>query len=137
MGKVFRADNLELKAALSTAVAALKAENPLIVTIGSAVQDLVKAYRDYMGTVGISSVSAETKASLDAVLSKFAAVIMHHDAAFVAEEVAEAERFQLDLQHQARAHMLAEKKQDFKEKMQKKQQEMKSDFEAFVAKFKK
>ncbi len=85
----------------------------------------------------VAIVSEDKEEALDAVLSKFAAVIMRHDAAFVAEEVAEAERLQLDLQHQARAHMLAEKKQDFKEKMQKKQEEMKADFEAFVAKFKK
>ncbi len=85
----------------------------------------------------VAIVSEDKEDALDAVLSKFAAIIMRHDAAFVAEEVAEAERLQRELQHQARAHMLAEKKQDFKEKMQKKQEEMKADFEAFIAKFKK
>ena len=85
----------------------------------------------------VAIVEEESELPLNTILTKFSAVVLRHDAAFVAEEVAEAERLQLDLQNQARARMMAEKKQDFKDKMQQKAEQLKADFEAFKARFKK
>jgi len=53
-----------LKAALDAAVTSLQAETLNILTIGNNMRGLIKAYRNYMGTVGISNLNADTETSV-------------------------------------------------------------------------
>ena len=90
------------------------------------------------GSVAIVAlVNEENEAALDGVLAPFDAVVIRRDAAFVAEEVAEAERLQAEMAQQARAQLRAEKKQQLSDAVQQKVDQMKADFEAFKEKFKK
>lgn len=97
------------------------------------------------GTVAIVAlVNEEKEADLDAVLTKFDAIVMRRDVAFVAEEVAEAKRLELEVQNQVREQWKADKKkelaakgQEFQASVQAKIDQAKADFEAFKAKFKK
>lgn len=97
------------------------------------------------GTVAIVAlVNEEKEADLDAVLTKFDAIVMRRDVAFVAEEVAEAKRLEAEVQNQVREQWKADKKkelaakgQEFQASVQAKIDQAKADFEAFKAKFKK
>lgn len=97
------------------------------------------------GTVAIVAlVNEENEADLDAVLTKFDAIVLRRDIAFVAEEVDEAKRLELEVQKQVREQWKADKKkelhaksQDFQASIQAKIDQAKADFEAFKEKFKK
>ncbi len=92
----------------------------------------------------VALVDEENEESLDNVLSKFDAVILRRDIAFVTEEVAEAKRLELEVQNQVREQWKADKKKELTDKAQELQdsirakiEQAKTDFEAFKAKFKK
>ncbi len=97
------------------------------------------------GSVAIVAlVNEESEEALDNVLKDFDVIIMRRDIAFVTEEVAEAKRLELEMQHQVRERWKADKKkeltekaQDFSVSVQAKIDQAKADFEAFAAKFKK
>ena len=94
------------------------------------------------GTVAIVAlVNEDDEAPLDAVLSN---ITLRRDIAFVAEEVAEAKRLELEVQNQVREQWKADKKKElqakgheFQTSVQQKIDQAKADFEAFKAKFKK
>ena len=88
-------------------------------------------------TVAIIALTREENETyLDSILKKFDAVVIRRSAILVAEEVAEARRMEEDMQQQVRAQLRAEKKQEFKDKIQQKQEQIKADFEVFLASFK-
>ena len=78
----------------------------------------------------------EDETYLDNLLKKFDAIVIRRSAILVAEEVAEARCMEEDMQQQVRAQLRAEKKQEFKDKIQQKQEQIKADFEVFLASFK-
>lgn len=97
------------------------------------------------GSVAIVAlVNEDSEEALDNVLKPFDAIVLRRDIAFVAEEVAEAKRLELEVQNQVREQWKAEKKKelsdkamDFSAAVQAKIDQAKADFEAFKAKFKK
>lgn len=66
----------------------------------------------------VALVDEEKEESLDNVLSKFDAVILRRDIAFVTEEVAEAKRLELEVQNQVREQWKADKKKELTDKAQ-------------------
>lgn len=79
----------------------------------------------------------EDESYLDAYLGKFDVEIARFDAAVIAEEIEQAALLQRDLEHQAKAHMRKEKKEERKAKQEAHRNKIKADFEAFKTKFKK
>lgn len=85
-------------------------------------------------------VNEEKEADQDAVLAKFDAIVLRRDMAFVAEEVAEAQRLEAEIQHQVREQWKADKKkelaakgQEFQASVKQKIDKAKADFDAFMA----
>ena len=99
----------------------------------------------------VALVDEDCEEPLDNVLSKFDAVVLRRDVAFVAQEVAEAKRLEMEVQNQVREKWKAEKKQqleakgqelsekakEFQASVQAKIDQAKADFEAFKASLKK
>ena len=90
------------------------------------------------GSVAIVAlVSEEHEGALDSVLTKFDAVIMRRDIAFVAEEVAEAERLEAEMRNQAFEQLKAHKKAELSANIQQTKEKIKADIEAFKERIKK
>jgi len=85
----------------------------------------------------IALVQGDNEAALDTKLNKFDTVIIRHDAAVVAAEVEEAQRLEREMKREARIKMRADKKAEHQQKVEEKRSEIKANFEAFKAKFRK